>query len=430
MDSRHLAQEDFDRAYRRGFWKKISSWISGDHNELLPFDVVKDRIPLRGQHYLGLKQVPIEQIVGSLGRYRDFDRAFLPRQARTKGRWVSIDSAHYEEINLPPVELFKMGEVYFVRDGNHRVSVARDQGQEFIDAEVIEIEIPVPLTADVHIDDLDLKAEYANFLEETNLDDIRPGAVIELTLSGEYERILEHINVHRWFLGEGRQAKVPYKEAVASWYDKVYSPLVKLISEQRLLDNFPDHTAADLYLWIIEYEWFLREAYRNEFSFQVVSRQFRERFKDSPSRKLVNILKKSLWVDNLILEQERQDFEDRTLLTDLRPESQVILTTPGLYDKLLRHIDIHRWYLSEKIDEEVPFEDAVISWYDIVYMPFVELIREKNILREFPGRTETDLYVWILEHQSYLERAYEMDIPVEVAMDHFSEEKGEGSSKK
>jgi hypothetical protein len=430
MSSNQLAQDDFERAYRRGFWRKLSSWLTGERNELLPFDAVKDRLPLRGQHYIGIKQVPIEQIVGSMGRYRDFDRAFLPRQVRTRGRWVSIDSAHHEEIILPPVELYKMGEVYFVRDGNHRVSVAREQGQEFVDADVIEIEVSVPLTADIQIDDLDLKAEYAAFLEETNLDNIRPGVTIELTLCGEYERLLEHISVHRWYLGEGRGAEVPFEEAAASWYDNVYSPLVELIVEQQLLENFPGRSEADLYLWIIEYEWFVREAYRNEFSFQVVSRQFRERFTDSPSRKLVNILKKSVWVNNLILEQERQEFEARTQLTELRPESQVRLTTSGLYNKLLEHIDVHRWYLGEQKEREILFSEAVLSWYDNFYLPFVELIREHNILEEFPGRTESDLYVWILEHQRYLERTYEVDIPVDVAIDHFTEEKGDETSKK
>ncbi len=423
MRSKQLAQEDFERAYRRGFWRKLSSWLTGERNELLPFDAVRDRIPLRGQHYIGLKEVPIEQIVGSLGRYRDFDRAFLPRQARTRGRWVSIDSAQYEEIILPPVELYKMGEVYFVRDGNHRVSVARERGQQFVDAYVTEIEVPVPLTADLQIDDLDLKAEYAAFLEETNLEKIRPGASIELSLSGEYERLLEHISVHRWYLGEGRQAEVRYEEAVASWYDKVYSPLVELIVEQQLLENFPGRSEADLYLWIIEYEWFLREAYRKEYSFQVVSRQFRQRFKDSPTRKLVNILKKSVWVDNLILEQERQEFEARTQLTELRPGSQVSLTTPGLYDKLIEHIDVHRWYLGEQREQEVPLEDAVVSWYDKIYLPLVNFIREGGILEEFPGRTEGDLYVWILEQQAYLKHIYGEDIPLEDVIDRLMVQK-------
>jgi uncharacterized membrane protein YfbV (UPF0208 family) len=423
MNSKQLAQEDFERAYRRGFWRKLSSWLTGERNELLPFDAVRDRIPLRGQHYIGLKQIPIEQIVGSMGRYRDFDRAFLPRQARTRGRWESIDSAHYDDVILPPVELYKMGEVYFVRDGNHRVSVAREQGQEFVDAYVTEIDVSVPLTADVQIDDLDLKAEYAAFLEETSLNSIRPSARIELTISGEYERLLEHISVHRWYLGKGRHAEIPYEEAVASWYDKVYSPLVELIIEKQLLENFPDRTEADLYLWIIEYEWFLREAYREEYSFQTVSRQFQQRFKDSPNRKLVNILKKSAWVDNLILELERQEFEASTHLTELRPEAQISLTAPGSYDKLLEHIDVHRWYLGEQAGEEVPFEQAVLSWYDKVYLPLVELIRGQNILDEFPGRTEADLYLWIIEQQNSLKQAFGEDVPLEVAVEKFADTK-------
>ena len=424
MSSKQQAQDDFERAYRRGFWRKLSSWLTGERNELLPFDAVRERIPLRGQHYIGLLEVPIEQIVGSLGRYRDFDRAFLPRQVRTRSRWVSIDSAQYDEIILPPVELYKMGEVYFVRDGNHRVSVAREMGQEFVDAYVTEIEVSVPLTADVQIDDLDLKAEYAAFLEGTNLAEIRPGAQIELTLNGEYERLLEHISVHRWYLGEGRGAEVPYEEAVASWYDNVYTPLVKLINDQQLLENFPGRSEADLYLWIIEYEWFLREAYRGEYSFQVVARQFRERFSDSPTRKLVNVLKKAAWVDNQILEQERQEFEARTQLSELCPESQISLTVPGLYNKLLEHIDVHRWYLGEKQGQEIPLGEAVSSWYDNIYLPLVGFICEHDVLVEFPGRTETDLYLWILEHQRYLEQIFEEDIPIEAAIEHLTDEKG------
>jgi len=420
MSSDQLAREDFERAYRKGFWRKVSTWLTGERNELLPFDAVKERIPLRGQHYIGLQEVPIDQIVGSLGRYRDFDRAFLPRQARTRSRWVSIDSAHYDDVILPPVELYKMGEVYFVRDGNHRVSVARDRGQEFVDAYVVEIEVAVPLTADVEMGDLDLKSEYAEFLERTNLSQIRPAAQIELTLCGEYERLLEHISVHRWYLGEGQGAEVPYEEAVASWYDNVYTPLVKLIIDQKLLASFPERTEADLYLWIIEYEWFLREAYREEYSFQVASRQFRDRFSDSPTRKFVNVLKKAAWVDNQILGQEQQEFMARTNLKDLRPEAQISLTMPGQYPKLLNHIDVHRWYLGEQEGMDVPIEEAVISWYEKVYLPLVRLIQEQKILDRFPGRTETDLYLWILEQQSLLMETFGENVPLEEAIDYLT----------
>jgi hypothetical protein len=99
---------------------------------------------------------------------------FLPIQSQTKGRWISIDKAHYEDIYLPPVDLYKIGEIYFVKDGNHRVSVARERGQEYMDAYVTEIDIPVMLTSDTTLDQLDLKQEESEFILETELGRLRP----------------------------------------------------------------------------------------------------------------------------------------------------------------------------------------------------------------------------------------------------------------
>ena len=91
------ANQDFERAVRRGFWRKILTMIKRDSNELLPFDEVREKLKIQGQHYDGLKEVPIDLVVGSVGRYRDFDRIFLPKQRRTKDRWVNINKAHYEQ---------------------------------------------------------------------------------------------------------------------------------------------------------------------------------------------------------------------------------------------------------------------------------------------------------------------------------------------
>lgn len=426
----HLAKEDFDRALMKGLWRKIITWLKGENNDLLPFDEVRARIPAYGQHHIGITQVPIRAIVGSLGRYRDFDRAFLPRQTHTKDRWVNIDRAHYEEIRLPPVELYKMGEVYFVKDGNHRVSVARERGQEFIDAYVIEIDIPVHLTRDADIDDIALRGEQVMFLEKTNLMKVRPGAKIEMTLRGEYERLLEHINVHRWYLGEQKRMEIPYAEAVASWYDNVYCPVVECIREQNLLQHFPGRTESDLYLWIIEYQWYLREAYKKDYSFLDAARQFRESLPNWPTGKLVNLLIQASWVDNLILKFEADGFWSKTRLKSSRPEANIILTTPGQYDRLLEHIEVHQWYLGEHRRQEVSFEEAAVSWYDNYYKPLTDLIREQRLLDEFPGRTEADLYVWIIEEQAYLKEVYGEDVSVEVAAEKLTEETDKSSIKK
>ena len=176
------ANEDFEWAVFKGFLRSVLSLITRRNNSLLSFDEVRARLPLKGQHSLGLRQVPIANIVGSMGRYNDFDRAFLPVQTRTKDRWVNISKAAYNDVSLPAIELYKIGEIYFVRDGNHRVSVARGRGQEFIDAFVTEIVVPVHLTADTRVDDLQLKQEYALFVEQTGLPGLRPGANLETAL--------------------------------------------------------------------------------------------------------------------------------------------------------------------------------------------------------------------------------------------------------
>lgn len=138
-----LALQDFEQAQRKVFWWDLFSRLTRKCNQLVALDQVRQNLSFKARHYRGLQIVPLDKIVGSAGRYRDFDRAFLPRQSHTKDRWVSIDQAYYEQVHLPPVELVQVGEMYFVQDGNHRVSVARTRGQEFVDAQVTELEVSI-----------------------------------------------------------------------------------------------------------------------------------------------------------------------------------------------------------------------------------------------------------------------------------------------
>lgn len=286
-----VAKTDFETALRKGYWRAIFSWLTQSNNELLPFDEVRKRLPFSGQHYLGLRQIPVDEIVGSVGRYQDFDRAFLPRQSHTRSRWISIDTAHLQDVTLPPIEVYKVGSVYFVKDGNHRVSVARERGQFYIDAYVIEIEAPVPIDHLTDVDDLIRKQEYADFVTQTNMLRLKPDADIELSLPGQYHKILDHISVHRWYLGEQEKREIPYDEAVVRWYDEVYWPLVRIIRGQEILKEFPGRTEADLYLWIIEHLWYLREEWKEEVSLEEAAAHFSEEFSPKPLRKLVNLIK-------------------------------------------------------------------------------------------------------------------------------------------
>src|SRR5690349_16468218 len=252
-----LSRADFASARSKAFFNTLLAFLTGRQNRLLAFDEVKEKLHIGGPIYRGLQSVRLEQIVGSVNRYRDFDRAFLPTQAHTASRWQRVSRAWYDEVSLPPVLLYKVGEIYFVVDGNHRVSVAREQGQEFIDAEVRECHVKVPVTPDLQPDDLELLGGAVEFLERTGLDRVRPGALIAVTILGGYERMLEHIAVHRYFMGLDFQRDVGETEAVEHWYDTVYLPVVQVVRRDDILKAFPRRTEADFYLWVMDHRHYL-----------------------------------------------------------------------------------------------------------------------------------------------------------------------------
>jgi hypothetical protein len=255
----HTTQDDFNRARRKALLAQLRALINRSPNELLSFEEVRSRLHVRSQRHLGNRAVPLAQIVGSEGRYADFNRQFAPRHAATRFRWMSIDRAHHEDVPLPAIELYKLGDIYFVKDGNHRVSVARLQGQIEIDAIVTELVVDVPLAADLSMRDMLLKEEYSDFLAWTGLADLRPEQQIEFSEPGGYLALVQHINAHRYYLSHERGADVAREEAVASWYDNVYLPVVEVLREGEALRAFPGRTEADLYRWIMDHRWYLRE---------------------------------------------------------------------------------------------------------------------------------------------------------------------------
>ena len=279
-------KSDFSRAYRKAFWRSIFSLIRNTNNKLLPFDEVMQHIPLRGQHYVGLKQIETSKIVGSVNRYLDFDRAFLPRQINSRARWESIDCAYFKDIVLPPIEVYKVSDIYFVKDGNHRVSVARERGQAYMDAYVIEIDIQGELDENADIQDVIMAQEYADFLTRSKMNVFLPKADFRFSIPGQYDRLLQHISVHRWFMGEKLDRPVTDEEASIGWYKEVYLPVVKIIRKHGILEEFPDRTETDLYLWIIEHRWYLTQEAQQKVSLESAAFHFVKTFSKRPFRHL------------------------------------------------------------------------------------------------------------------------------------------------
>jgi uncharacterized ParB-like nuclease family protein len=244
--------ESFNAARRRAFVQDILAEFSGRPENLLSFGDVQKQLRLsEPQEDVHVEEIPLQKIVGSVGRYRDFNRAFLPRDHIDAQRWARIDRLQRGS-RLPPIDVFRVGEVYFVRDGNHRVSVARARGQSTIRARIVDVPIRVPLEADTSPADLILKAGYAEFLEKTSLDRHCPEQHIEMTRPGSYHSLLQHIEVHQFYMGLRSRHYPSLAEAACDWYEQVYRPVVERIRESGTLRHFPGRTEADLYLWIAE----------------------------------------------------------------------------------------------------------------------------------------------------------------------------------
>jgi hypothetical protein len=247
------ARLDFGRARQRELMGRILGLLKIQKDEMLSLPDVRRIVRPENETYEGMKTVPIAKIAGSEGRSRDFNRAFLPRHDKMMRRWVNVDVAHYQNVILPPIKLFELGGVYFVRDGNHRVSVARLQGAEFIDAEVTSLASDVRIQPGMGREDI-IRAviafERRRFYAETRLDELRPGADIAFSEIGRYDEVLEHIRKHKWYLNQHQSAEIPLAEAAASWYDRVYFPIVAIIRGALLLSRFPKATEGDLYVYI------------------------------------------------------------------------------------------------------------------------------------------------------------------------------------
>lgn len=234
--------------------------MTGKSNQLLSYEEVAQKLKLQARAERGIQTIPVKAIVGSVGRYTDFTRTFLPRQAVDEDRWARVKASLDDNpTGWPPIEVYKVGEVYFVLDGNHRVSIARQEGWETIEARVIEVKTNVPLTPDVSPDDLIVKAEYADFLDETQLHTLRPEADLSVSIPGQYDKLREYIQVHRYYMGIDFQRDISYEEALTHWYDTEYLPLVNIIRERGLLRWFPGRTETDLYLWLSEHRAALQE---------------------------------------------------------------------------------------------------------------------------------------------------------------------------
>lgn len=272
------AVRDFRDARRRAALQDILAHILGKPENLLSFDETRKLHNGQAAVYLGLQEIPMDSIVGSVGRYRDFTRTFLPRRDTDESRWARVKSA-IPKTGFNPIEVYRVGDAYFVLDGNHRVSIARARGDRTIQAYVTEIPTLVPLAPTDNLDDVIRKAEQADFLEQTGLSESRPGTDFTTSAPGSF------IVLNQRIARQQRQHPgLAWPELAVRWHDEDFLPFVRMVQEKGLQRDFPGRTETDLYAWILRRQEELQQKLGWHVPFRVAAAHLIEKASPRPRR--------------------------------------------------------------------------------------------------------------------------------------------------
>jgi hypothetical protein len=215
--------------------------------ELLELDEVERRLRPFARRYLGVRAIPLAQVVGTEGRAAAFTRRFEPRHAFSRDRLRSLADA-FPEGGFPPIVAVKLGETYFVIDGHHRVALTRRHGGETIDADVTEFVARVPLPPGADMVEVVLRELERVFLEESGLAEARPGARLSASRPAVYLELLENLQVHGYHLMRDQNRVLTDAEIAADWHDTIYAPLIAAVEREHLGKDFQDAPDADLFL--------------------------------------------------------------------------------------------------------------------------------------------------------------------------------------
>jgi hypothetical protein len=230
-------QTDFSRARRRSALSRLSNRLRrepSDVNVVLPFEEVVAALGRRGERHVGLRVIPLDAIVGSVDRTRDFDRSFRPTSRRVRQRWEGIAAATRRGEAMPPIEVYKVGDLFFVKDGHHRVSVARTTGNDVIEADVTEVLTDVGADGPIALADLPLKSHQRLFFERVPLA-AEARERIQLSRGADYAKLAEGVEAWGMRVMQYRREFMTREEVAAEWFREDYEPIVAALRETDLI---------------------------------------------------------------------------------------------------------------------------------------------------------------------------------------------------
>jgi hypothetical protein len=257
------AQSDFARARRREVLARLAKRLRrepADVHMVLPFEEVRDALGFRGERDLGLQVIPLDSIVGTVDRTREFDRRFRPTSRRVRDRWQRVAEAQRRGESMPPISVYRIGDMHFVEDGHHRVSVARAQGRRDIDAYVTEVLTEVDPDSGLRLADLPLKSHERVFYERVPL---HPEARARIQLSDpwQYGDLAEAVEAWGFRVMQATGQFLTREQVAEAWFREDYEPIVATLREAGMIGDRETETeaymrvVAERYLLMRTHEW-------------------------------------------------------------------------------------------------------------------------------------------------------------------------------
>lgn len=271
--AREDAQTDFRRARRSAGAARLARKLlgrSGAVNVILPFEEVVTALGRMSERELGRQTIALDSIVGTVDRRDEFDRRFRPTTRTVRSRWERMAVAMRKGEGFPPISVYRIGELHFVRDGHHRVSVSRALGREVIEAYVTEVTTRLRAPRELTVADLPMRSHRRLFLERVPLD---PSARREVRLTDEwrYAELAEGVEAWAFRTMQEREEVMDRREAASAWYREEFTPVVELLREAGLQGS---GTSADAYLHVANERYRLLRTH--EWSTDVIDRLARE----------------------------------------------------------------------------------------------------------------------------------------------------------
>ncbi len=295
---RQKALSHFERARQLADREAFLGRLTGKDTHLLPFEVIRANMRQQNPLYRGIREVPLSQIIGSVGRYKEFTRSFLPLSDSLKERWIGVESLALTRGWLP-IQVYQVGNAYFIKDGNHRTAVARQLNMPAIEAHVWEFPTDVEIGPDDTVEAILIRLGEERFMILTGLNEKFPEHGLRFTTTGRHSDLLAQIEELRGKLCLIDEENVPFEKAVELWYELIYMPTIQIIRDSTLLDDFPGRTESDLFAWMITHQEQLGEAYGEYANLADLAAMLAERYREGGLEKVTRRIRGFLGYDSL-----------------------------------------------------------------------------------------------------------------------------------